>query len=480
MQSNASITVPSTEVCNAEWQSRGVAEIIFKSIAVHTSTLILVAEYATALNMPHGKRICFILSATFYPIWTAVALTLRFITIYAKRMLPNLNELERLREPLLVFSEALDMHAEASPSLDEGTRTRAGSSVPYPPLKPSLQELKHFRCRDPGTAGIPTRVGFSLQSKAVWPVRRNRIGLVATICLTLVYLVQALVTIYLTCRRANFDQTDWQTTGLPVVPGSRWLPFGNLPYNAMITFADTQGFRLSILGITIAVPYLLLRVFDIQWEYANNDNLVWTYDCDDRFATSRAVVGMFGALLANVKIGLSVGPTTNLDLLARSVEPLAKMFGIAEPAMLISHTPTIACVAWALGFFLQKWLLRKRLWWSGAVAKTLLLPHYYLSTFDYGQQFPVLHFFMTRHVNGNRDAKHRQRQAELRCTLYLIVYFVSGLVLFIYHIIGLALTLVQPVGKSIPAVVAQSGCIYTTQLYPWMWKDALADRLWAF
>jgi hypothetical protein len=128
------------EICNAEWQSRGVAEIIFKSVAVHISTLVLVAEYAAALNMPNGKKACFILGAIIYPTWTMVALVLRILTVCLKRILSACRKRKYPKEPLVSVSEALDMHAEAGPGNNEDQLGASGSTT-KPPVKISLQEL---------------------------------------------------------------------------------------------------------------------------------------------------------------------------------------------------------------------------------------------------------------------------------------------------------------------------------------------------
>lgn len=38
-------------VCNAEWQVRGISEKLVKVVAIHISTLVMVAEYVAALDM---------------------------------------------------------------------------------------------------------------------------------------------------------------------------------------------------------------------------------------------------------------------------------------------------------------------------------------------------------------------------------------------------------------------------------------------
>lgn len=430
--------------------------------------------------MPNGKRICFIFGAAIYPTWTALALVLQFTTVCTQKILLAIVNRKLPRKPLIVFSEAVDMHVEAR---IEGSGSGLGRALARPPFKIPFQELQYFKYQGTSTSGaafVPTRTNFSSHLNTTWAVRKNHIGLATTTCLTLAYLAQALITIYLVSRRANFDQSIWQTMGLPVIPGQRWPPFGRMPLNAMTTFADTQAFGVAILGTVIALPYLLLQIFDIRWDYINNDSLIWTYERDDRFNVTRSMIGMFGVIMSELQIGATIGPTASWKLLVRILEPFAKVFGSTKPESLIAYIPATACLAWAAGSFLRKWLNKRPSKWLRALAHILTVPACYLRSFDYSLQFPIICAFVSDKPNGSHTMRSATRRAELKYKLYLFVYFAPGVALYTYNISSLARNLVQQTRRSIPAVTAQSGCIYTTQLYPWMWKDPLADQLWAF
>lgn len=45
------------EICNAEWKSRVIPEMLFKLIGIHMTTLLMVAEYATSLNKSSAESV---------------------------------------------------------------------------------------------------------------------------------------------------------------------------------------------------------------------------------------------------------------------------------------------------------------------------------------------------------------------------------------------------------------------------------------
>lgn len=75
------------EICNAEWQSRGIPEMLFKLIGIHMTTLLTVAEYATSLNKSSAERACLVLASALYPAWIAFNITFRLLSTLLRMVL---------------------------------------------------------------------------------------------------------------------------------------------------------------------------------------------------------------------------------------------------------------------------------------------------------------------------------------------------------------------------------------------------------
>ena len=458
------------ETCNAEWQSRGVPEIILKSLAVHISTLVLVAEYATSLNMPHDRKACFVLGAAIYPTWTTLCIFLRSITTFAKVLWLRFRHRKASERAAILFSRAIGMYAEALHERDEFSSQINNSQV-RPPAKISLLELDHFRYHGRSTSGnvfVPIVTDFPLHSVVNSPGRTNYLGRLTRVCLTLAYLVQAVLTFYLVLHRLLLVRYTRESKGLPLIIRNETMVLTNI---GMITFADAQAFQLSALGVLVAFIYIALQVLDLHWNYDDNDQ-IWTFDRLEVDNWANSIAGMGSAWMTDLLYGAWVGAVTiaKTNINPNSLELWVSILSVGFCIGSVSVT-----IRWDQTYHRPAWLARLLPGWLIDVTRTLLLlpPAFWFLSFEYKRQFPVLNMFVVGEPNGSATTEFSKRRAKLDHAIYLFVYFAPGIALFIYHIIDLAQTLSRQSGISIPAVTAQSGCVYTTQLYPWMWKDPL-------
>jgi hypothetical protein len=405
------------------------------------------------------------------------------------------------RHPLetsALLSRAVDMYAEAQHTSSEEEGITASASSHKPPSKISLLEMHSFRYHGSATSHIRSTTKFSVLRSYTEPPRRNCSRKLASTFLTLVYLTQAITTAVLVIRRTRINRASWLLDGLPIIdnePSTKqsFAQYGEI-YNGVVLFADAQAFRMSLLGILVATTYLALQITDMRWKYIVQ-NEIWTvtdFEGDFLFRTFSGITLVFNLELA---IDLAVillrdgGLPESSHMMSIFTRSFTRSFAGGIVGGVICKVIDMLCmsVSWTSRSRFKVLRLFESLVSSWTVlflvdvVYALSTPfRIYLSGFDCNRQFPALNSFVTDRPNGSSITGSSKRQARLRYGIYLMFYFGPGIALYIYHLVNFARIMHSQSEVTIPAVTSRSGCIYTTQLYPWMWKDPKAEILWAF
>jgi hypothetical protein len=463
---------------------------MFKALAVHISTLVLVGQFASAIHMPPKERAFLVLAAAIYPSWTIAVFLLRFLANLGVLIIQPWQR-RRIR---LVACRAIGMYAEAQ--IDEQYELSAGSSGSIPQAIP----LAEASCYGFPDIFQPQRPGFLQWLRRGVSQREpgKSLRCTGTVFLACVYLVQAVITAHLVFRRAGQDVSIFEASGIPLVTDTRgrWEKGSysgeSTSMAPMLTPLDSQAYQLSILGIVMGFSYISLQLLPIRWTYADADNLRWTYNGSKLLASlTRSAVGLGTSWLFDfvfraysgfqrrfyAATGHSSG-TTNIRFLATLLQPAvepAEEFFLLFSVLLIALLIALAMLEVFLRLDLHRSRWSSRIWRATRFVSQLILRLLlsFFRTFDFDRQFPSLQHF-------GDDSYGVTEGSLVNRWIYIGMYFAFSLFILIPQTRSLIETLAAKQRTLISPVATQSGCVYTSEVYAWTWKDPLADRLWAF
>lgn len=452
------------EDCNKEWQSRSRTEIILKFIAINLSTLTLVAQLGSSLGMPLRSRVWFVIRTAVLPVWSLVTFYLQLLTSVGHMIH---EKLEGDSSVTFLACRAIGMvsTAEVDTPYDE-------HGVPELPRHIPLSEARCFLQKDPSQQDVtdaeaPVQFRYR-RTKSRWTSQ------ISNIVLTLIYLVQAITTIILIFRRL--------TIANKIPPGEPFIHIDTDPGIAVTSF-ESQAMLLSMYGVSMSIVYILLQIFPIQWNHMDNRQ-EWIYVPGSMGSSVRRMLLGLGAhsiiqsVLQNFFEYSTVAVFFNIEIYFFDPQDVAETVGIESGFL----TAILALAAFSFPWRrLTVWLYQAfgakipGLWGS-----LRLIWH----TVDYARQDPTRYWVLG---NDGYEVPTSSNTAHLKYTdseaLDLLVGKISFVYIGLMHF-GLILIYRDLIFHKVEILStpaeSESGCIFETKLIAWMWKDPIADSLWAF
>lgn len=442
------------EDCNAEWQSRGRTEIILKFIAVNLSTSMLVAQLGSCLGMSRGSRAWFVIRTTVNPLWCSLALLLQ-LSASVGTLLHEV--LEGDTSPIAFLAcKTIGMvsNAESIGSDDMKAVIRLPQHVP-------LSEARCFFQAD-----LYVQDPINAESAVQFRYKRLNISWISRIInifLTLIYIVQATATIILVFRRSTLDKR------IPLVE-----PFTSMDTHPLVTITpfEYQAILLCAYGVLISIVYILLQIFPVQWTHLDNGR-EWNYiPCSRKNSGCRMALGY---------ITLFTALFIFLDALSISKDQLAFHFSASiEPGSLwyvflaIMGSAAVKTEWPRLEAFLKREMKipeKDRMVGPKGFAAS------FFCAFDYARQDPTEFYLF--HTHGSWGISDTAVIRFIYLYIGKIIIMSFGLVNFITNFSHNG-SMFEKAEMLSTSTVSASGCVFETKLVAWMWKDPLADLLWAF
>ncbi|KAH7117698.1 hypothetical protein B0J11DRAFT_583095 [Dendryphion nanum] len=421
--------------------------------------------------MPFWHKLWFTVQAALFPMWTAIALGLRIshaLFFFALGGVRSNGSFE------FVFSKAIGMYAhadvdacnaldddESAGILPSASPSTFGPPISFPHYLP-LAEVHRFIC------GPTNQVELRLVRKPV--TRRKYLTRAISIFLTMAYIVQAATTIVLVFRRTRIQPKVFFSVGIPIaLPKSSKTDYLHIPRGSL-TLADTQSARVSILGLIMATIFIILQCTNIQWHY-KYPRSHWEYNCD--FALPRVFIGGATSFVIDQLLVSYQGFDSAFGMYYHLMVVMADRMGLALfSVVMVCQIP--------VNSFLIVWLNRKEfLLRSGFCNFFCYLTSF--SSYDFSNQTATIYhhlgWFMTS--SKVRALILPSSQRWLIAYLGVLWAFQIGFQAIRIRFFAQTLTGNGDFNGTLPAT-SSLGCIYEEKVYPWMWKDPLADAMWAF
>lgn len=442
--------------------------MILKFLAVYISTLILVGQLGSKLGMPLRARTWLVVRAALVPLWSSISLSLHLLAALGTWLQMHLEE-----EPLsasFLASRAIGMYSTVALDVPDADQLRIAHRLPrYIPLSEALC----FSYRDPSTtdapnAGMPITLRTQKSKKGQW---FNR---VLAVLLTIIYLIQATATILLVARRSRLSS---------MIPSGPPFSLMNSAPEMAITPFEFQAMFLTMYGIAVALVFIVLQITHVEWLHVD-EGQQWTYSADRLWSRSRrGLVGLCTYIMLNDAIGF---------LLQREVLSVMWTFywGIVLGTMWSRLKEKPKLLLFLIIFLLVptriKWrtigarLQRSRLWRDLPGPGWGVFSLAILNMWDYARQ-DFTEFDMKRYTESQGDTPSftNVRTTSFRIHYFQAMYVYLALISLMILFLSFSTIFEKVDVLQVPAV-SLSGCVFETELKAWMWKDPLADTLWAF
>lgn len=458
---------------------------------MYIATLVLANEFSKRLQMPFWDRVSFIIFAALFPMWSAIALILRIIHTFCFRYRPT-------HDFKLLFARAVGMYAvapgqpahyhrnwEDSPELLPLETQVHHLSVLFPEGIP-LSELDTFYLlyADDLTKGVQLSFENNRRREDIL-LGRDWLGRAVSILLSLAYIGQALTTIVMVIRRAGFRSEDVKAEGVPIVTPIATVTHFVTPGTALI-LADTQAFRLSVFGITIAASLVILVFLNIRYEFIWGASF-WhgirypEYPISSDYKAKRAFFGFVISVLVDVALWrLGHFDTAYGHLYFLLYFTFKGHFPYAVVVLIISILLIVFTLVIRRSNSFQFQAFKRSCWPLPRNVRYILIYVVWFS-FDYYRHIVSLVYFQRRGFRpiAFKDIRIHGKDIEIKAG-WLIFLFVSQLIFQVWPMVAFVRILRQggQYHGTLPAT-STAGCVYKTEVYPWMWKDPLADKVWA-